>query len=88
MAVNYLVFVPADDEPLVAPWWTLWPAVLAAALCFGVCQYMLDFWATEARVPMLDQYNEAVAPNRVVIAHLGLLSAQWGIMAVLKWLTL
>lgn len=45
---------------------------------------MHDFWATKAKMPMLDQYNDAVSQSMDVIGFLDVLSMGWGIMAALK----
>lgn len=49
---------------------------------------MHGFWATKAKMPMLDQYNEAVSQSMDVIGFLDVLSVGWGIMAFLKLVTL
>lgn len=82
------MFVPSGAGLVSAPWRTVWPAVLAVALRFGASKYMHDFWATKAKMPMLDQYNEALSQSMEVIGFLDVLSVGWGIMAVLKLITL
>lgn len=82
------MFVPSGDGLFSAPWRTLWPVVLAVVLRFGSSKYMHDFWATKAKMPMLDQYNDAVSQSMDVIGFLDVLSVGWGIMAVLKLVTL
>lgn len=39
-------------------------------------------------MPMLEQYNDAVSQSMEVIGFLDVLSAGWGLMAVLKLVTL
>lgn len=80
----YAIFVPSGDGFFSVPWRTLWPVILAVALRFGASRYMHDFWATKAKMPMLDQYNDAVSQSMDVIGFLDVLSMGWGIMAVLK----
>lgn len=84
----YSIFVPSGDGIFSAPWRTLWPAILAIALRFGSSRYMHDFWATKAKMPLLDQYNAAVTQSMDVIGFLDVLSFGWAIMAVLKLVTL
>lgn len=69
---------------LAAPLRTIWPAVLAVGLRFGASPYMRNFWATKAKVPLVDQYNAAISQSMDVIGFLDLLSAGWAVMAVLK----
>lgn len=57
---------------------------MAVVLRFGASRYMHDFWATKAKMPMLDQYNDAVSQSMDVIGFLDVLSMGWGIMAALK----
>lgn len=64
-------------------WRIVWPIILAASLRFSK-QYMHSFWADKAKVPMMDEYNAAISENHDVIALLDVLSAGWGMMAVLK----
>lgn len=45
---------------------------------------MHGFWATKAKVPMVDQYNAAISQSMDVIGLLDVLSIGWGIMAALK----
>jgi hypothetical protein len=45
---------------------------------------MHDFWVNKAKMPLLDQYNAAVAQSMDVIGFLDMLSVGWGIMAALK----
>lgn len=49
---------------------------------------MHDFWATKAKMPLLDQYNAAVSQSMEVIGFLEALSVGWAIVAVLKLLGL
>lgn len=69
---------------LAAPWRSLWPVILAVGLRFGASKYMHDFWVNKAKMPLLDQYNAAVAQSMDVIGFLDILSVGWGIMAALK----
>ncbi|KAI7787310.1 hypothetical protein LA080_016384 [Diaporthe eres] len=87
-AVAYLLLVPSGAGILAAPLRTIWPAVLAVALRFGASRYMHDFWATKAKVPLIDQYNAAISQSMDVIGFLDLLSVGWAAVAVLKALSL
>lgn len=87
-AVAYLFLVPSGSGILAAPLRTIWPAVLAVALRFGASRYMHDFWATKAKVPLVDQYNAAISQSMDVIGFLDLLSVGWAAVAVLKALAL
>ncbi|KAK7701325.1 hypothetical protein SLS64_010368 [Diaporthe eres] len=87
-AMAYLLLVPSGAGILAAPLRTIWPAVLAVALRFGASRYMHDFWATKAKVPLIDQYNAAISQSMDVIGFLDLLSVGWAAVAVLKALSL
>lgn len=84
----YLLLVPSGAGILAAPLRTIWPAVLTVALRFGASRYMHDFWATKAKVPLIDQYNAAISQSMDVIGFLDLLSVGWAAVAVLKALSL
>lgn len=45
---------------------------------------MYGFWATKAKMPMLDEYNATIAQSMHVVGLLDVLSVGWGIMAGLK----
>ncbi|KAG8160960.1 hypothetical protein KVR01_009224 [Diaporthe batatas] len=83
-AVMYLLLAPDGSSVLAAPWWTMWPAALAVGLRFGASRYMHNFWATKAKVPLVDQYNAAISQSMHVIGFLDLLAAGWAAVAVLK----
>lgn len=80
----YLLLVPSGSSILTAPLRAIWPMVLAVTLRFGASRYMYNFWATKAKVPLVDQYNAAISQSMDVIGFLDLLSAGWASMAVLK----
>ncbi|KAJ4422186.1 hypothetical protein N0V82_003155 [Gnomoniopsis sp. IMI 355080] len=82
--INYSLFVSSGDSVFVAPWRSIWPAILAVALRFGTARYMEKFWATKANVPLLDQYNAAIQQSMEIIGLLDGLSVGWGLMALLK----
>lgn len=87
----YLLLVPSGPTGptgLAAPSSPIRPALLALGLRFGASRYMHNFWATKAKVPMVDQYNAAVAQSMHVIGFLDLLSAGWAAVAVLKAVSL
>lgn len=48
-----------------------------AASTLGVRAYMRDFWATSARVPGVETYNEAVRRTDRVMACLGFMGVGW-----------
>ncbi|KAI3395851.1 hypothetical protein diail_788 [Diaporthe ilicicola] len=87
-AVTYLLLTPSGFGIFAAPLQTIWPAVLAVALRFGASRYMHDFWATKAKVPLVDQYNAAISQSMDVIGFLDVLSVGWAVVAVLKALSL
>ncbi|KAJ0118615.1 hypothetical protein N8I77_001593 [Diaporthe amygdali] len=87
-AVAYLLFVPSGPGLLAAPLQSIVPAVLAVALRFGASRYMHDFWATKAKVPLVDQYNAAISQSMDVIGLLDVLSVGWAMVAALKALSL
>ncbi|ROW00421.1 hypothetical protein VPNG_07933 [Cytospora leucostoma] len=83
-AVAYTLFVPSGSSIIKAPFRSVWPAVLAVALRFGASRYMHKFWASKAKVPLVDQYNAAISQSMEVIGLLDLLSIGWGVIAALK----
>jgi hypothetical protein len=86
--VAYLLLVPSGSSILTAPLRAIWPVVLAVTLRFGASRYMYNFWATKAKVPLVDQYNAAISHSMDIIGFLDLLSAGWASMAVLKAVSL
>lgn len=82
--VAYTLFVPSGSNIIKAPVRSIWPAILAAALHFGASRYMYKFWASKAKVPLVDQYNAAISQSMEVIGLLDLLSVGWGVIAALK----
>lgn len=87
-AVAYLLLVPSGSSIFAAPLRTIWPAMLAVALRFGASRYMHDFWATKAKVPLVDEYNAAISQSMDVIGLLDVLSVGWAAVAVLKAISL
>ncbi|CAN8102017.1 unnamed protein product [Discula destructiva] len=61
----------------------IWPAVLAVSL-IGTARYMQNFWSSKSQVPMLDQYNAAIKQSMDFITLLDMLSAGWGLVALLR----
>lgn len=45
---------------------------------------MRTFWAKRAKVPLLDQYNDAIKQSTDVITVLNMLTAGWGILGMLE----
>lgn len=82
-AIAYVAFIPSGGG-IAAPLRCIWPALLGAVLRFGTARYMHGFWATKAKMPLLDQYNTAISQSMDVIGFVDVLSVGWGIMAVLK----
>lgn len=66
--------------------WT-WPVFVAAGL-FGAARYMQNFWATKAKVPFLEQYNDAIKQSTDVLTFLNVAGALWGVLGTLKLLGL
>ncbi|KUI63533.1 hypothetical protein VM1G_10257 [Cytospora mali] len=87
-ALAYLIFVPSGSGIVKAPFRSIWPVILAVALRFGASRYMHDFWASKAKMPLVDHYNAAIAQSMEVIGVLDVLSVGWAILAVLKVLAL
>ena len=87
-ALAYFLFVPSGSSVLSAPFRSIWPAILAVALRFGASKYMYNFWATKAKMPLVDQYNMAISQSMEVIGFLDVLAVGWGILAALKALAL
>lgn len=79
-----MLFVSSGNSIFVAPWRSIWPAILAVVLRFGTARYMENFWATKASVPLLDQYNAAIKQSMEIVGLLDVLSVGWGMMALLK----
>jgi hypothetical protein len=58
--------------------------VLLASGAFYVSGYMRSFWDSKAKIPLLDDYNEAISDSKTVIAILAWIGAGWTTIAVLK----
>ncbi len=60
-----------------------WPLGLACAELYAA-RYMRSFWADKAKVPLMDEYNEAITNTATVIDLLNVLAAGWGVMGLLR----
>lgn len=49
---------------------------------------MQNFWATKAKVPLLEQYNAAIKQSTDVFTFLNLVGALWGLLGCMKLLGL
>jgi hypothetical protein len=78
ISAAYAVFVSGSGI-----WAIVWPLLLAAADNFAA-RYMDSFWAGKAKVPMMDDYNDAISANLTVIHHLNYLALGWLLMGVLR----
>ena len=63
----------------------IWAAVLSGSEYFA-SQYMRSFWADKGKVPMMDEYNDAISDTVNVIGMSDVLAMGWGLMAVLKFI--
>jgi hypothetical protein len=59
-----------------------------AAGAYSACQYMRSFWGSKAKIPLMDEYNEAISDTGNVISSLNLVAGAWGLIALLKALNL
>ncbi|KAH8911102.1 hypothetical protein BR93DRAFT_964919 [Coniochaeta sp. PMI_546] len=60
-----------------------WPTLLASG-AFYVTGYMRSFWDSKAKIPLLDEYNEAISDTQTVIDLLNWIGAGWTAIAVVK----
>ncbi|KAK3331799.1 hypothetical protein B0T19DRAFT_86797 [Cercophora scortea] len=61
--------------------------VAAACLAFmglRTSEYMRDFWADKHKIPLMDEYNDAVSHTVHVMGLSGVLGMGWGVMAAIK----
>ncbi|KAK3368714.1 hypothetical protein B0H63DRAFT_489011 [Podospora didyma] len=61
----------------------IWAAVLAGAEVLSSA-YIKSFWADKRKVPLLDDYNEAISHTQNVMGLADVLAVGWGVLAVLK----
>ncbi len=55
-----------------------------ASGAFYVAGYMRSFWDSKAKIPLLDEYNEAISDTKTVIDILYWIDAGWTAIAVSK----
>jgi hypothetical protein len=60
-----------------------WAVLLCAAERFS-SQYMHNFWADKAKIPLMDEYNEAISNCQNVVGLSDVLSVCWGLVAAFK----
>jgi hypothetical protein len=65
----------------------LWPVALCLA-DFAASGYLRSFWAKERKVPLMDEYNEAISHSMTVMGLSDVLGYLWGVGAVLMLLGL
>lgn len=66
---------------------SVYAMVWAGAMCFAevrVSEYVRRFWAKEVKVPMMDDYNDAISDMMATTDLSQVLAAGWGAMAVVK----
>ena len=61
----------------------VWAFLLAAGQYY-VVQYMRSFWSKKGKVPMVDDYNEAISDSLNVAKLLDAVWIGWGIVAILS----
>lgn len=61
----------------------LWAALLAAVE-YGVVRYMNSFWGDKRKVPLMDDYNNAISDTAAVMGLSEALAVGWAGMAALK----
>jgi hypothetical protein len=60
-----------------------WAVAMCGAEHF-VSQYMHNFWADKIKIPMMDDYNEAISNSSNVVSLSDVLSVCWGLVAAFK----
>lgn len=85
--IAYAFFISGRNGVFSASWRWIWPVFLAAGL-FSAARYMENFWATKAKVPLLEQYNAAIKQSTDVFTFLNLIGALWAVLGLLKLLGL
>ncbi|KAJ9142993.1 hypothetical protein NKR23_g6891 [Pleurostoma richardsiae] len=65
------------------PYFVVWTALLAGGQRYA-SQYMRSFWVDKAKLPMMDEYNEAISDSINVSGLLDVLTVGWGAVALLK----
>ena len=61
----------------------LWAAVMCVAEV-RVSAYVKAFWAGERKVPLMDDYNDAISEMMATTGLSNVLAVGWGAMAVMK----
>ena len=70
-----------------APGFSVYSVLWATAMCFAgirVSEYVRKFWVKEVKVPMMDDYNDAISDMMATTQWCKVLAAGWGGMAALK----
>ncbi|KAB5539498.1 hypothetical protein GE09DRAFT_319453 [Coniochaeta sp. 2T2.1] len=76
-ALYHTVFVPRPSGMLVVGW----PILMASAAIY-VQRYMRSFWDSKAKIPLLDDYNEAISDTKTVIDTMTWISIGWVAVAL------
>jgi len=66
---------------------SIYAVLWAGAMCFAevrVSEYVRRFWAKEVKVPMMDDYNDAISDMMAATQLSQILAAGWGAMAAVK----
>lgn len=85
LSALHVLLLASPDGP------SLWAALWAGSLGLGerwAAQYMHAFWADKKPVPLMDDYNTAIADTVNVIGMSDLLATGWAAVAVLRVLGL
>jgi len=61
----------------------LWVCTLAVAE-LRTSDYLRSFWAKERKVPLLDDYNDAISDMVIVMDSCATLGGCWAVLALLK----
>lgn len=64
-----------------------WPVGMLAGT-YWTSRYMQSFWHSKVKIPLLDEYNEAISDTAHVISGLKLAAWTWGLLALTRTLGL
>ena len=64
-----------------------WPVLMAAGGAY-LTRYMRSFWDSKAKIPLLDEYNEAISDTQAVIGTMDWLVTGWSLVAFVKLMTM
>ena len=76
----YAALFAADSKSMA-----VWAACLCAAE-LGAARYMQSFWAGVRKVPLMDDYNDAISDTHIVVDGSLRLAWCWGALAGFKML--